>query len=171
MVVWRKLVHKQLRFGHFHTKFRPFLEGSLIMTKKYFRVCFLIFFCFNFTEWFLWNNRNILWWFGGNRIINGQNVVIFMPNYGPFWSVGIMTFWPSFFRFFHLDFTEWFLWTKNNILWWFEENWSINGQDLAIFIPILFFWSVSIMTKTAFRPSFFNFFLFSFWFHRMIIMN
>ena len=34
--------------------------------------------------------KDILWWFGGNQSINNQDLAIFKPNFGPFWSGGIM---------------------------------------------------------------------------------
>ena len=46
--------------------------------------------------------KDILWWLGGNRSINGRDLAIFMPSVGRFWSVGIMTqnsFKPSFLNF------------------------------------------------------------------------
>ena len=84
-----------------------------------------------------YEKKKILWWFGGNWSVNSWDSVIFMPNFGCFWSVGIMNFRPSFFNFFlfHFDFTEWFSWTKKEIMWWFRGNRSINGRDLAFSMP------------------------------------
>ena len=42
---------------------------------------------FRFHRMILMNQKNILWWFGGNWSINGRDSAIFMPNFGHFWSV------------------------------------------------------------------------------------
>ena len=60
-------------------------------------------FSFRFHRMMLMKKKNILWWFGGNWSINSQDWVIFMPDFGRFWSVGIMTQRPSFFNYFFVS--------------------------------------------------------------------
>ena len=45
VVVWRKLIHKRLRFGHFHAEFQSFWSVG-IMTKNAFRLIFFNLFSF-----------------------------------------------------------------------------------------------------------------------------
>ena len=96
-----------------------------------------------------------MWWFGGNWYFHAK--------FRPFWSVGIMTknyFRPSFFNFFFVFISQNDHYQpKRTFCGDFEGNRSINGRDLVIFMPHFSrFWSMGIMTKSAFRPSFFKFF-------------
>ena len=124
-MVWRKLVHKPPRPGHFHAEFRPFWSVG-IMTKNAFRPISSIYFIFRFdlTEWFLWTIMNILWWFGGIWSINGQDLALFMPNFSRFWSVAswqkMLLDLVSLIFLFHFDCIEFFLWKKkeNSMVVW-----------------------------------------------------
>ena len=103
-----------------------------------------------------------MWWFGGNQPINGPDSAIFMLNFGPFWSVGIMTFEPSFFNYFlsFFLFHVMILMKKKEhyvVVWGkLVHKQPRFGHFHAKFRP---FWSVGIMTKKFLRLSFFIFFV------------
>ena len=102
VVVWRKSVHKQPRFGHFHDKFQPFWSMG-IMTKL-FQTQFLqfIFFFFSISDRMIFMNQKehsmVVW----RKSVHKQpRFGHFHAKFWPFWSMGIMTFRPIFFNSFY----------------------------------------------------------------------
>ena len=146
--------------------FGPWSSSQIFLFCSSFFNLFL--FRFNFIDYLLWSKIDILQWFGGNWSINGWDSAIFIRILAVFgaWSscqkVLLDLFSSIYFHFFS-DFTKWFLWKKkeNSVVVWRK---SIHKRPRFSHFHAEFrlFWSVIIMTKNDFRPSFFNFFLFYF---------
>ena len=120
---------------HINIFFRPFFFNSISQNDSYESTAVLetwaswqkmlldlfssiyFLFSFNFIKRFLWSKNKIMWWFGGNWSINGRYLAIFMPYFGRYWSVVLMTFRPSFFNLliFCFNFIEWLLLIKKDI--------------------------------------------------------